>query len=288
MKFLMIVLFLLGRGEVGRASEKRTVVASFSILGDFLREICPPELSVEVIVAPDEDSHHYELTAKERAFLAKAPAIFAVGAGFEPWLGKTGAKSIELGRELPLQEFADKHFAKAGQKDPHFWQNPKLAAEAVVLMARELSQTFPEYSKVIAKKRDAFLGDLKKLDADLKEAFALLPKDRRLIITSHDAFGYFGQAYDLKFLSPQGWSTDSEPSARDVATIIRQIREAKVRALFMENLTQKQTIDRISQETGVKIGGTLYADSLSGAQGPASTYIKMMRANAAVILKALE
>ena len=113
----------------------------------------------------------------------------------------------------------------------------------------------------------------------MKEALAKLPEERRRIITSHDAFGYFGAAYGLEIIAPEGVSTESEASAQDVAKIIRQIKAEKIPAVFIENITDHRLLDQIARETGAKIGGTLYSDALSGPDGPAPTYLDMFRHN---------
>ena len=116
---------------------------------------------------------------------------------------------------------------------------------------------------------------------------AALPADRRTVVTSHDAFQYFGRDYGLTFLAPQGLSTESEASAKDVARLIQQIRERGIRAVFVENVADPRLLERIADETGATIGGTLYPGALSGPDGPAPTYLDMMRHNATTLAQAL-
>ena len=125
------------------------------------------------------------------------------------------------------------------------------------------------------------------METKVKEAIAKLPPERRKIITTHDAFGYFGAAYGMEFIAPEGVSTESEASAKDVAKIIRQIKAEKVPAVFLENVTNSRLLDQIAKETGAKIGGTLYSDALSPPSGPAGTYLDMFRNNVEILYQAL-
>ena len=126
------------------------------------------------------------------------------------------------------------------------------------------------------------------LDQEIRDAVATIPPDRRSVLTDHDAFGYFSDAYGIRFAGLQGVSTDAEPSAVDVASMIRQIKGRKIAALFLENIVNPAQLSRIAEETGVKIGGTLYSDALTEANGAAPTYIDLMRHNIETIGTALK
>jgi zinc/manganese transport system substrate-binding protein len=132
-----------------------------------------------------------------------------------------------------------------------------------------------------------YLKNLDALESEVRDAIAKIPAARRKIITTHDAFGYFQDAYGVSFIAPQGVSTDAEPSARDIARIIGQIRRERIPAVFLENITDPRLLERIAAETGTKIGGTLYSDALTGPDGAAPTYIAMMRHNIRVLAEAL-
>lgn len=152
---------------------------------------------------------------------------------------------------------------------------------------RGLAAADPEGAEVYKANAAAYLAELDTLDAEIRAAVAALPENRRTVVTSHDAFGYFAAAYGLTFVAPQGVSTEAEASAQDVAALITQIREAGISAVFVENIADRRLLDQIAAETGAKIGGTLYSDALSAADGPAGTYLTMMRYNLGQLTGAL-
>ncbi|MBX2989069.1 MAG: zinc ABC transporter substrate-binding protein [Bdellovibrionaceae bacterium] len=300
MRGALVVLFSLMLSFPAAAQ----VVTSFSILGDLASRLVPGDVRVVSLVKAGEDTHQHEGTAADLKELRKARLVFAVGAGFEPWLKKAHASSGSKGELILLTEGMElrepghedhahphqgpSHRHPHGGQDPHVWLDVAKTRAMVARMARALREAFPGQSAEISRKEKAYDLELNSLQEELKKQFSAVPADRRLVITSHDAFGYFGAAQGLRFLAPQGWSTEVEPSAKQVARLIRQIREHKVKALFVENLTNRRSIDQISGETGVKVGGTLYADSLSDSPGPAADYVQMMKHNARTILDALK
>ncbi len=185
----------------------------------------------------------------------------------------------------------EKHDDHAGHDhgafDPHAWQS----AENIVIyldnITAALAKADPSNASNFFKNREAYVAKVKALDAEISAKMKALPKAARTIITSHDAFGYFAKRYGLTFEAPQGMSTESEASAKDVAKLITQIREEKIRAVFVETITDNRLMEQIVRETGAKIGGTLYSDALSGPKGPAASYLDMMRHNSSTILGAL-
>ena len=182
-------------------------------------------------------------------------------------------------------DHADAH--DHGAFDPHAWQDPANAVIYVDNIAAALAKADPANASTYYENRAAYVAEIEAVDADIRKALGALPEDRRTIVTPHDAFGYFSEAYGLRFLAPSGISTESEPSAGDVATLIRQIREEGITAVFVESITDQRLIKQIADETGASIGGTLYSDALSGSDGPASTYLDMMRHNVEMLTEAL-
>lgn len=174
-----------------------------------------------------------------------------------------------------------------GAFDPHAWQSIDHAVTYVDNIAAGLAQASPENAAAFYENRAAYVTELEALDAEVSAMMTALPEDARTIVTSHDAFQYLGQAYGLTFLAPQGLSTEAEASAQDVAGLITQIREEGISAVFVESITDNRLLEQIASETGVTVGGTLYSDALSGPDGPASTYIDMMRHNATMLSQAL-
>ena len=174
-----------------------------------------------------------------------------------------------------------------GAFDPHAWQSLDNAVAYVDNITAALSQADPGNAADFYQNRAAYVAEIEALDAEIREIVSALSADRRIVVTSHDAFQYFGRGYGLTFMAPQGLSTESEASAKDVARLIQQIRERGIRAVFVENIGDSRLLEQIADETGAVIGGTLYPDALSGPDGPASTYLDMMRHNATTLAQAL-
>ncbi len=174
-----------------------------------------------------------------------------------------------------------------GAFDPHAWQSLANAVIYVDNITAALAKADPENAGTFYRNREAYVAEIKALDAEIRKIVASLPTDRRTVVTSHDAFQYFGRDYGLTFLAPQGLSTESEASAQDVARLIEQMRDERISAVFVENITDSRLLEQIANETGATIGGTLYPGALSGPGGPAATYLDMMRHNATTLAQAL-
>ena len=174
-----------------------------------------------------------------------------------------------------------------GAFDPHAWQSLANAVIYVDNITAALAKADPENAGTYYQNREAYVAEIKALDAEIREIVASLPTGRRTVVTSHDAFQYFGRDYGLTFLAPQGLSTESEASAQDVARLIEQMRDEKISAVFVENITDSRLLEQIANETGANIGGTLYPGALSHPEGPAPSYLEMMRHNATTLAQAL-
>jgi len=271
------------------AAEKLKVVTSFSILADLTREIGGEDVALYNLVGADADAHVYQPSPADARWLVAADLIIANGLGFEPWLKRLRDSSEAGGRYLEASKGVLPLMLEeegAPVADPHAWQNPANARIYVDNIAAALAAADPDNAARYAQRRDAYLQQLDVLLAQAKAELGSLQASQRVIITSHDAFGYLGQAYGLRFLAPQGLSTEDEPSAAEVAALIRQIRREKVRALFVENIRDPRLIEQIASESGAVIGGTLYSDALA-AEGPASSYLGMFRHNIDTLLAAL-
>ncbi|MDF2118741.1 metal ABC transporter substrate-binding protein [Roseiarcaceae bacterium H3SJ34-1] len=279
---------------LAQAPDRLPVVASFSILGDFVRQVGGNRIALDVLVQPGGDAHVYAPTPSDAKKLTAARVIFVNGIRFEGWMDRlvrsSGARAAVITattgiKPLTMIDHHPGHGLTA--PDPHAWQNIANAKIYVANVRDALAAADPAGADTYKANAQAYLGQLDGLEQEVREAMAKIPPERRRIITSHDAFGYFGAAYGLELISPQGISTDSEASAQDVARIIRQIRSEKIPAVFIENISDPRLSERIARETGAKIGGTLYSDSLSPPDGPAGTYIDMVRHNIRELTKAL-
>ncbi|SFD65401.1 zinc/manganese transport system substrate-binding protein [Bosea sp. CRIB-10] len=278
------------------AQEKLPVVASFSILGDFVREIGGERVAVTTLVGPDGDAHVYSPTPADAKTVAGAKLVVVNGLKFEGWLTRlikssgtkaTVATATKGIKPLELDDHGHGHGHSHGSEDPHAWQSIANAKIYVGNVRDALIAADPAGKAVYEANAAAYQTKLDALEAEVKAAVARIPADRRKAITSHDAFGYFAKAYGIAFIAPQGVSTEAEASAKDVARIIRQIKAQKVPAVFLENITNPRLAEQIAKESGAKIGGRLYSDALSAADGPAGTYIAMMKHNISQIEKAL-
>ncbi len=267
------------------AQEKIPVVATFSILADLVKNVGGDRVELHSLVGPDGDAHVYQPSPNDAKKLASAKIVFTNGLGFEGWMERlvksSGSKAtvvVSSKGVKPLKMVAHQGHDH-GDTDPHAWQsveNVKLYAANIrdALIAADAAS-----KEVYEKNAAAYLIKLDDLERDIKAAVARIPADRRRIITSHDAFGYFKAAYGVDFIAPQGVSTEADVSAKDVAKIIRQIKAQKIPAVFMENIADTRLLKQIASESGAKIGGDLFSDALSAANGPASTYLLMMRHN---------
>ena len=287
------------------------VVASFSILGDMVKQVGGDRVAVTTIVGPNADTHVYEPKPQDAAALGQAQAFFVNGLGFEGWLdrlvdatgfeGKVvtaseGVKTHEMAEEDEDHEEHDhdnEHDHAGGHHhhggtDPHAWQSLSNGLIYVANIKAGLCDIDPEGCPGYEANAAAYSAEISALDAEVKAAIAAVPESQRKAITTHDAFGYFGEAYGVSFLAPEGISTESEASAADVARLIEQVRSEGAKALFIENMSDPRLVQEIAQETGAKLGGALYADALSEPDEGAATYLDMFRHNVALLVPALE
>lgn len=285
------------------AQEKLPVVASFSILGDFVKEVGGDRVALTTLVGANGDAHVYSPTPADAKAMAGARLVVVNGLKFEGWITRliksSGTKATIATATTgitPLQNEADDHdhgkkdkhgHNHAGQDDPHAWQSVANAKIYVANIRDALVKADPAGQASYEANATRYLAQLDAVEAEVKAAIARIPADRRKAITSHDAFGYFVKAYGIEFIAPQGVSTEAEASAKDVGRIIRQIKAEKIPAVFLENVTNPRLVERIAKESGAKVGGQIFSDALSDAGGPAGTYIAMMKHNISQIEKAL-
>lgn len=296
-------------------AEPLKVVASFSIIGDFARNVGGDRVEVTTIVGADGDAHVYEPSPADAVAMASAGVVLVNGLHFEGFLQRlveasaTKASIVELTKGVKAIEFKPE-FAEEeeghdvgenhdhdeasheghnhGPIDPHAFQSVANAKIYVGNIADAFCKADAAGCDSYKANASAYIQKLDALDGEIHAAIDAIPVEKRVVITSHDAFGYFEHEYGLTFLAPQGVSTDAEPSAADVARLVEQVRADKAAAIFVENITNPRLIEQIASETGIKVGGTLYSDALSPSDGPASTYIDMMRNNIAQIKGAIQ
>jgi zinc/manganese transport system substrate-binding protein len=268
------------------AQEKIQIVASFSILGDFVKNVGGERVDVTTLVGPNSDVHVYTPAPADAKKIADAKLVIINGLGLEGWLPRlvqsSGSKAAIV---VAANGIAPRKLGS--DADPHAWQSVINAKIYVANIRDALIAADQAAAAAYRANADAYLAKLDTLDREVREAVAQIPEARRKVISTHDAFGYFAAAYGIAFIAPQGVSTESEPSARDIASIITQIKTGKIPAVFLENISDPRLMRRISAETGARIGGTLVSDSLTSENGDAPTYIDMVRHNIKALTSAL-
>ena len=296
-KLLQIGLLLIVSPVIN--AQSLNVVASFSILGDMTRQVGGDRVQVHTLVGPDADAHVYQPTPADAKTIAQAKLVIVNGYGFEGWLDRlikssgfkgplviasNGIKTLEI----PHQQQAHHHdHHHDSEVDPHGWQDLSNALRYVDNIAKALSAADPAGKALYQANASQYKEQITTLDAAIRKEISTIKPERRKVVTSHDAFGYFSRAYGIRFIAPIGLNTEAEPSAADLGRIIKQIRREKIPAVFLESISDPRMLERIRQESGARIGGTLYSDSLSKADGPAASYLEMMRHNARTLTTAL-
>ncbi|MGG5817639.1 metal ABC transporter solute-binding protein, Zn/Mn family [Falsiroseomonas sp. HW251] len=281
------------------------VVASFSILGNMVAEIAGPRAQLRAIAGPNTDAHAFQPRPSDAEALRYAALVVRNGLGFDAWMDRVMRSASYRGpvvtategiapRSMPAHLHhggAERRPSQAGGPrevpDPHAWQDLRLGMAYVRNFARGLAAADPAHEAAYRAAGEAYAGRLQALDGWVRAEVAAVPEARRKVVTSHDAFGYFGAAYGIRFLAPQGVSTESEPSAQQVGALIRQIRAEGITAVFLENMGNPATLERLAREAGVRVRGRLYADALSEPAGPAPSYEAMFRHNVSLLVPAM-
>lgn len=267
------------------------VVASFSILGDLVKVVGGERVRVTTLVGPDEDAHAFEPRPADARAIAQSRLLVINGLGFEPWAQKLAQSAGYQGLTVVAAQGVKPHAMadeanhdkahRHDETDPHAWQNPENVALYVRNIAAALAKADPAGASAYQANAEAYVKELQALDAWARAQFGAIPQDKRKVITSHDAFGYLAAHYQIKFLAPQGVTPDAQPSARQVAQLIRQIQREKIRAVFVENMSDPKLLAQLSKDAGVTVGAALYSDALSSPGKPGATYLQMMRHNIA-------
>lgn len=295
--FALVAMAAMRPASAQEAAARMKVVTTFSILADFARNVGGDRVDVTSLVGPNGDVHVYAPTAGDVQAVKRAKLVIINGLGLEGWLPRlisssaTSAISVVATNGIvPRQVGAGERLARhreVGSADPHAWQSIENAKIYVANIRDAMIEADAANAATYKDNAVAYLAKLDALDHEVRDAVARIPIDRRKVISAHDAFGYFAATYGIAFVAPQGVSTESEPSAQDVAAVITQIRQQKIPAIFLENISDPRLIRQIASETGAAVGGTLFSDSLTDAKGPAPSYIEMMRHNVKTIATAL-
>jgi zinc/manganese transport system substrate-binding protein len=290
---MLAALLVALAGAPAAAQDRVKVVATFSILGDLVKNVGGDRIDLTTLVGPNGDAHVYSPSPADTHTIHDARVVVVNGLGLEGWMTRlveaSGGKAaiVVASRGITPRKTADEHQPDHLVIDPHAWQSVANAKIYVANIRDGLAKADPAGRAVYQANAAAYLARLDALEAAVKAAVAKIPPHHRKVITTHDALGYFGDAYGMEFIAPEGVSTDTEASAKDLARIITQIRAQRIPAVFLENIADPRLIRQIARETGAKIGGTLYSDALSPPGGPAASYIDMIRSNVSEFGKAL-
>jgi zinc/manganese transport system substrate-binding protein len=286
-------------------AEPVRVVATFSILADLVKNVGGEDVAVTTLVGADGDAHVYEPTPADARAVGNAQLVVVNGLGFEGWMDRLvqsaayqgeivvasqGVKPRQMVEEKDEKEHLGQHRHEGhdhGAIDPHAWQDLANGQIYVNNLMAALAKADPTRAEAYRRRGEAYRAQLQETDRWVRAQLAAVPPAKRKVITSHDAFGYFGAAYGVEFLAPVGWNTENEPSAKEIATLIRQIKQEGTRALFVENMSDPRLIERIADEAGGVVGGTLYSDALAPAGQPGDSYLGLFRYNVPALVAAM-
>ncbi|MCB6182799.1 metal ABC transporter substrate-binding protein [Leeia sp. TBRC 13508] len=285
------VLILSLSSILSHAAEKLPVVASFSVLGDLVQQIGGDKVSVTTLVGPDQDAHVFQPSPKDAQAVGKAKVVFMNGLGFEGWMprlttaagGKAKSITVSSGIKTQTMEEDGKQ-----ETDPHAWQNPANVVVYVKNIANGLATADPANKAYYQQQAAQYTTKLEDLQKWVVTEVNSIPASKRKVITSHDAFGYLSKRFAIEFLAPQGMNTEAEASPKDVANLIKQIRQEKIKAVFVENISNPKLLKQLSAEAGVSTGDSLFSDALSKKGGPAATYLEMYRHNITTLVAGMK
>lgn len=278
------------------AAETITVTTSFSILEDFVRVVGKERVSVTSLVGANQDAHVFEPKPSDAKAIQNSKLLVINGLGFEPWTNKLAKAANFKGTTLVASKgirslSSTEHKGHAHHHhdaDPHAWQNPQNVIQYVNNISSALSALDPAGATYFQSNAQAYIKDVQALDNWIESQLAKIPTDKRKVITSHDAFAYFAARYKIQFMAAQGTSTGAEPSAKQIAKLVQQIKREKVKTVFVENMSNPKLLEQLSKDAGARIGAPLYADALSAAGEPGSTYLHMMRHNVTHLVSSMQ
>lgn len=267
------------------------VVASFSVLGDIAAKTGGDHVKVTTLVGPDGDPHTFEPSAKDSALLNKADVVVVNGLGLEGWLDRLVKASGFKGVVVVASEGVSTHTLEEDGKtvtDPHAWNSAANGARYAKNILTAYVKADPQDEAALKATGQRYIDQVQQLDSWAKTQFDAVPQEKRKVLTSHDAFGYFSRAYGVTFLAPQGISSESEASAQQVAELIKQIKADGVHTWFMENQLDPRLVKQIASATGAQPGGELYPEALSKKGGVADSYVKAFSHNVETIANSMK
>jgi zinc/manganese transport system substrate-binding protein len=280
--FLSLVCLM---NTVSASESSIRVVTSFSILEDLVNTLGGEHVVVANLVDRNQDAHTYQPKPSDAVAIAKADLVVFNGLAFEGWITRLIKNSGYKNKQLIASDGVNA-INHGEEIDPHAWQSFDNIRVYIQNITHTLITLRPQHRDDFIQREQQYLNSLNALENSLLKELADIPRNKRIVVTSHDAFGYLEREFDIRFLAPLGLSVEVEASAQDVANVIDQIREQNVKALFIENINSPRLLERIASETNAVIGGRLYSDALSDVAGPAGTYLKMMKHNVSALITA--
>ena len=277
------LVFLMNTVSANESSIR--VVTSFSILEDLVNKLGGEHVVVANLVARNQDAHTYQPKPSDAVAIAKADLVVFNGLAFEGWITRLIKNSGYKNKQLIASDGVNA-IRNGKEVDPHAWQSFDNIRVYIQNITHTLITLRPQHTNEFTQRQQQYLNSLNALENNLLKELADIPQNKRIVVTSHDAFGYLEREFNIRFLAPLGLSIEIEASAQDVANVIDQIREQNVKAFFVENINSPRLLERIASETNAVIGGRLYSDALSDVDGPAGTYLKMMQHNISSLISA--
>lgn len=288
MRKLLLILFTISFFSLS-ANDKPTVICTVSILEDIAKNLVGNTVNLEMIVPVGGDPHIYEATPRDAKLVQSGDLFFINGLNFEGWIkeliANSGSKAPSVIVSKGVQTIGSQVYKNSF--DPHAWMNVENVMIYAKNMKDALIENFPEHKDIYISEYESYLSELKKLHLYVQEQINKIPKGQRILVTSHDAFAYFGKAYDIDVEAILGISTEADARTSDVMRVSNVIKERNVPAIFIESTINPKMIKRLSEDNGVPVGGELFADSLGEKGTEAGTYIGMIRSNTDVIVGAL-
>lgn len=290
-RFGMMVSLVLACSSQAALAKNLNVVTSFTVLADMAKQVGGEHVTVKSLVGPDGDPHSFEPSPQDSVALSKADVVIVSGLGMEGWMDRLVSASGYKGKVIVASEgISTRKMIDDGKQitDPHAWNSAENGAIYAQNITRALVAADPEDAAAINDSGSEYVTRLKLLDSWAKTRFEAIPKSKRKVLTSHDAFGYFGQEYGVTFLAPVGFSTEAEANASDVAGLIKQLKNQQIKTYFIENQTDPRLVKQIAAASGAQPGGELYPEALSAASGPASTYEMAFKHNVDAIANSMK
>ncbi|MFB0709847.1 metal ABC transporter substrate-binding protein [Buttiauxella noackiae] len=290
-RFGMMMSLVLVCSSQAALAKNLNVVASFTVLADMAKQVGGEHVTVKSLVGPDGDPHSFEPSPQDSVALSKADVVIVSGLGMEGWMDRLVSASGYKGKVIVASEgISTRKMIDDGKQitDPHAWNSAENGAIYAQNITKALVAADPQDAAAINDRGSEYVTRLKLLDSWAKTRFEAIAKSKRKVLTSHDAFGYFGQEYGVTFLAPVGFSTEAEANASDVAGLIKQLKEQHIKTYFIENQTDPRLVKQIAAASDAQPGGELYPEALSAANGPASTYEMAFKHNVDTIANSMK